>query len=167
MEWSCISFPIHFHERALCFHVEIVWPDTQHAIERRFSFSITPGHSVIISDIVEGVKTARVELNCPLEASCGLFPAPLMPLDRTHHREYRGIIWQAPACNFQFSQSAIVIEVSVIKMLCSRTVCFARIWTDAKCFPDGCFRRRQPRRSMVKAKEVELVMNQGELAIGF
>src|SRR6266576_2150804 len=140
MEWSCISFPIHFYERALRFHFEIVWPDTQYAIDRRFLFSITPEHAVTVCDAIERVKTAWVELNCALKASCGLFPASLTLLDRTHHREYRGIIWQGPSCNFQFSQSAIVIEVSVIKMLCSRTVCFAGIWTDAKCFPKGCFR---------------------------
>ena len=52
-------------------------------------------------------------------------------------------------------------------MLRSCEVCFAGIWTDAKCFLNGCFCRRQSRRSMVKIKEVKLVMRQGELAIGF
>ena len=52
-------------------------------------------------------------------------------------------------------------------MLRSREVCFAGIWTDAKCLLNGCFCRRQPRRSMVKFKEVKLVMSKGERAIGF
>src|SRR6266480_1139464 len=166
MQWSCISFPIHFHECALCLYLEIVWLDSQHAIELGFSFSITPDHSVTICDISERVKVARVELNCPLEVSSGLFPAPLTPLDETHHREYPGIIWQAPACNFQFSKSAIVLEIAVIKVKCSCEVCFAGIWTNAKCFPDGCFRCRQPPGSMI-ANEVKLVMSRGEEAIGF
>src|SRR5207245_7109510 len=85
----------------------------------------------------------------------------------THHREYPGIIWQAPACNFQFSKSAIVIEVSVIKMICSCEVCFAGTWTNAKCLLDRCFRCRQPRKSMVEPKEVKVVMSRGEEAVSF
>src|SRR6266704_5336934 len=136
MQRSGISFPIHFHECPLCLYLEIVWRDSQHAIELGFSFSITPDHSVTVCDISERVKTARVEFNCPLKASYGLFPASLTPLDVTHHREYPGIIWQAPACDCQFSQCAIVVEVSIIKMMCSCEVCFAGIWTNAKCFLD-------------------------------
>src|SRR5205814_4674294 len=104
-----------------------------------FLFSITPDHSVIKSGVVEPQNVARVELNCPLQISGGLFPAPLTPLDPAHQPEHPGIIRQAPACNFQFSQSAIVIEVSLIKMARSCKVCFARIWTDAKGFADGRF----------------------------
>src|SRR5438093_11147967 len=116
---------------------------------------MTPGPSVTVCDISERVKTARVEFNCPLKVAHGFFPASLTPLDVTGHREYPGIIWQAPACNVQFSQSAIVIEVSIIKMICSCEMCFAGIRTNAKCFLDGCFRCRQPRRSMVKPIEVK------------
>src|SRR5439155_11793610 len=167
MQRSGISFPIHFHQCALCLYLEIVWLASQHAIELGFSFSITPDHSVTISDISERVKTARVELNCPLEVSSGLFPASLTPLDETHHREYPGIIWQAPACNFQFSKSAIVIEVSVIKMVCSCEVCFASTWTNAKCLLDRCVGFRQLGQSMVEPKEVKVVMSRGEEAISF
>ena len=83
MQRSCISFPIQFHECALCFCLEIIWLDSQYAIELRFLFSITPERCVTISDVVERVDVARVELNCPLEISYGLFPAPLTPLDVT------------------------------------------------------------------------------------
>src|SRR5438067_7309853 len=127
---------------------------------------MTPGPSVTVCDISERVKTARVEFNCPLKVAHGFFPASLTPLNVTGHREYPGIIWQAQACNFQFSESAIVVQVSIIKVRCSCEVCLPAIWTDAKCFLDGCFRCRQPRRSMVKPKEVKLVMNHRELAIG-
>src|SRR5204863_4868392 len=130
MQRSCISFPILFPECAHCPYPDIIWLDSQYAIYRRFLFSITPGVCVTVCDISEGVKTARVELNGPLKVSHGLFQASLTPLDVTGHREYPGIIWQAPACNFQFSQSAIVVEVSIIKMMCSCEVCFAGIWTN-------------------------------------
>ena len=69
MQRSGISFPIHFHECALCLYLEIVRLDSQHAIERRFLFSITPEKSVTICDVVERVNVARVELKCPLEIS--------------------------------------------------------------------------------------------------
>src|SRR5437667_377229 len=82
---------------------------------------------------------ASVELNCPFEGSYGFFPASLTPLNGTHQREYPGIIWQAPACNFELSQSAIVVEVSAIKVVCSCEVRFAGIWADAKCVLDSCF----------------------------
>src|SRR5437763_1320131 len=64
------------------------------------------------------------------------------------------------------SASAHRSQGYIIRVKCSCEVCFAAIWTDAKCFLDGCFRCRQSRRSMVKPKEVKLVMNHRELAIG-
>ena len=76
------------------------------------------------------------------------------------------MVGQGLAGNFQFSQSALVIEVSVIKMLCSCKVCFPGVWTNAKCLLNGCFCQGQPRRSMVVGKEVNLVMTQSERAIG-
>src|SRR5438046_9116993 len=98
------------------------------------------GLSVSVCDIAERVKVSRVELNCPFEASYGFFPASLTPLDKAHHREYPGIIWQAPACDFQFSQCAIVVEVSIIKTMCSCEVCFAGSCANAKCVLACCFR---------------------------
>src|SRR4029077_15531998 len=151
--------------RARCFPHEIVRLDSQYAIEGRFLFSITAEHSV--TKVVEGVNVARVELKCPLEISSRFFPAPLAPLNVTRYAKYPRIVGQRLACNFQFSQSALVIKISIIKMKRSREVCFAGIWTDAKCFLDGCFRCRQPLGGMVEAKEVNLVMSRSERAIGF
>ena len=138
-QWSDISFPIHFYGCARCFPNEIVRLDGQYAIEVRFLFSITPEGSVTISEVVERVNVARVELKCPLEISSRFFPAPLTPLDVTRYSKYPRIVGQRLAGNFQFSQSAVVIEVSIIKMKRSREVCFAGIWTDAECFLNGCF----------------------------
>src|SRR5438067_2576306 len=167
MQRSGISFPIQFHACALCLYLNIIWLDSQYAIELRFLLSITPERCVTISDVVEGGDVARVEFKCALEISSGIFPAPLTPLDETRYSKYPRIIWQRLASNFQFSQSALVIEVPIVKVIRSRPVCFAGIWTDAKCFLNGCFRCRQPPGSMVIAKEVKLVMMHGELAIRF
>src|SRR5438034_2327966 len=127
MQRSCISFPIHFPECTLRIGHDIIWRDDERTIELGFSFSVTPEHSVTISGLAEPPKVARVELNCPFEGSYGFFPASLTPLNGTHQREYPGIIWQAPACNFELSQSAIVVEVSAIKVVCSCEVRFAGI----------------------------------------
>src|SRR4029450_3666891 len=72
---------------------------------------------------------------------------------------------QGLAGNLQFSQGAIKIAVAAIKMLCPCVVRFAGIWTDAKCFLDGCLRHGQARRSTVVLQPIELVMSKGELAI--
>src|SRR4030095_1773050 len=76
------------------------------------------------------------------------------------------MIRQRLVSNFQFSQSALVIEVSIIKMLCPRKVCLAGIWTDAECLLNGGLCGCQPRRSAANVEEVELLMSQGEREIG-
>ena len=139
MQRSGISFPIHFYDCAVCFYPEIVWVDSQYAIQLRFLFSITPDGFVTKSSLEKRVNVARVELNCPLEVSNALFPAPLTPLDAAHQLEYVGTIWQAPACNFQFSQSAVVIEVSTIKVSSPREVRFTCIRTKTRCGLNSCF----------------------------
>src|SRR5262249_5755039 len=111
MQRSGISFPIQFYKCAICFYLEIAWVDSQCAIQLRFLFGITPDGFVTKSGLEKRVDVARVELNCPFEVSNGLFPASLHPLDGSHHREYLTTIRQAPLCNFQFSQSGVVIEM--------------------------------------------------------
>ena len=83
MQRSGISFPIHFYECALCFCRDVIWLDSQYAIEVRFLFSITAEASVTISEVLERVTVARIELKCPLEISSRFFPVPLTPLDVT------------------------------------------------------------------------------------
>ena len=156
---------MHVYGRARCFPHEIVRFDSQYAIEGRFLFSITA--EVSVTKVVEGVNVARVELKCPLQISSRFFPAPLAPLDVSRYSKYPRIVGQCMPCNFQFSQSGLVIKISVIKVIRSREMYFASIWTDAERFLNGCFGCRQPRRSMVEAKKVNLVMTPGELAIGF
>src|SRR5437867_12444442 len=53
----------------------------------------------------------------------------------------------------------------MIKIPRPREMRFTIIWTKAKCGLNGCFCWRQPRRSMVKSREVKLVMSPGELTI--
>src|SRR5438105_11801604 len=145
MQRSRVSFPIHFYDCAFCFYREIVWVDSQCAIELRFLFSITPDGSVTKSGLEKRDNVARVELNSALEVSNALFPAPLKPLDGSHRREYVGIIWQASACNFQFSQSAVVIAVINAKPP-PREVRFTCIRTKAICGLSHSFHCDQPRR---------------------
>ena len=89
----------------------------------------------------------------------------LAPLDVAFQLEYLRIIGERLAGNFQFSQSAVVIEVSAIKVFRARKVCFACIGTEAECRLDRCFGQRQTRGGMIVAEKVKLVMSVGELAI--
>src|SRR5207245_7032593 len=98
------------------FCTDIVWLDSQYAIELRLLFIITPEASVTKSDLVERVNVARVELKCSLEASCRFFPVSLTSQDETHRLEQPIIIRQSLASNFQFLQRAVVIDVAMIKI---------------------------------------------------
>ena len=71
----------------------------------------------------------RIEVHCALQVLGGLFPASLTPLNVTLQFEYLWIIGESLAGNFQFSQSAVVIEVSAIKISRTREVRFARFFT--------------------------------------
>ena len=77
-------------------------------------------------------KAVAVEINRVLQVSCGLFPAPLAPLDVTLQLEYPGIIGQGPTGNHQFSKSAVVVEISLIKILRPRKMRFTGIWTETR-----------------------------------
>ena len=58
---------------------------------------------------------------------------PLATLDVTLQLENTGIIRQGLGGDFQFGQSAVIIEVASIKVLGACEMCFTRIWTEAKC----------------------------------
>ncbi len=126
---------------------------------------MAPKISVTERNLPQRENVARVEFDCALEAMQCLFVFTLATLDGALQFEYPGIIGQALAGNFQFSQRAVIIEVSSIKILRAREVCFACIRAEAKCGLDGRFRQRQARRSMVVAKDVKEVMSPGQLAV--
>ena len=100
-----------------------------------------------------------------LQIGCGIFPAPLPPLDQTHQLEYPRIVWQGLTSNFQFGQRAVIIEVPAIKILCPRKVRFARVGTETKRCLNGRLRQRQTRRRSIVAKEVKNVMGPSQLTI--
>ena len=90
----------------------------------------------------------------------------LATLNVTLQLEYPGIVGQTPACNFQFSQRAVIIEVSSIKIFCPRQMRLACVRLETKSRLDGCFRQRQARRSMIMANDIKEIMDPDELAIG-
>src|SRR4029077_13015342 len=165
MHRPAIGFPMKLHGRQRHFCSDIVRLDGQRAIQDRYLFSIAPKNSVTDRDLLQREKVARVEINRALQVLCGFFPASPAPLNETLQLEYPGIIGQSLAGNLQLSQSAVIIEISPIKIPRTREVCFTRIGTKASCRLNGCFRQRQALRSMVEAKKVKRVMSVGELAI--
>src|SRR5215831_14944147 len=166
MHWLGIGFLKEFQPWKLYFRSKIIGPrDCRCAGQPGSCFPVAVKHPVIACNLEQRIAVARIQLSSPLEASCGLFPASLAPLDIAHHRKYPSMVGQGLTGNLQFSQRAIEIAITSIKMYCSCVVCFARIWTDTQCFPDSCFRHGQARRSTVKLPPVKRVMSEGELAI--
>src|SRR3954447_3530166 len=108
---------------------------------------------------------ARVELNGPIKISNRFVPAPLTPFDVTLQLDYSRVIGQALRGNFQFSQSAIVIEISPIKILGAREVRFPSVRLETRRRLDRRFRLGEARRSMVEADEISAVMSESEQAI--
>src|SRR5262245_63450007 len=75
------------------------------------------------------------------------------------------MIGQALRGKFQFSQSAIVIEISPIKILGAREVSFPSIRLETRRRLDRRFRLCEARRSMVEAYPINAVMGKSEQEI--
>src|SRR5438876_12274982 len=127
MQRPRIGVPIQLHQRALCFGNSIIRNDSQSAIQDSFLLGVAPEKTVIKRSLDSRVHIARVEISSALEILCGSFPTPLASLDIAHQQEYSRVIGQALPGNFQFGQSAVIIEVPPIKVPCACKVCFASI----------------------------------------
>src|SRR4029077_14604770 len=79
-------------------------------------------------------------------------------------REYPVLARQALAGNFQLAQSAVIIEVTPIKIAGARQMGFTGVGTEASRRLQSCFGFRQVRRGMVK-NTVNVDFSEGELAI--
>src|SRR5882724_246054 len=165
MQGPGVGFPVKVHGGARCFCIDIIGLDGQRAIQHLFFFRVAPEISVTDRNLLQREKVAWVELDRALQISCGFFPAPLAPLDITLQLEYPKIIGQGLASNFQFSQSAIVIEVASIEISGTCEVCFTCIGPEAKRRFDGRSRQGQAVGSMVEAKGIKRVMRVSELTI--
>src|SRR5947208_12929007 len=115
MQGSGVALPFEIHHRALCLGTDIIRCDGQQAIPRRFCVSIMPQTGIIKrSNLLQQYNVARVELNGALEGSSRLFVASLLaPLNVTRQLESARIVRQIRARRFQFSQSAVIIAISV------------------------------------------------------
>src|SRR5215831_7103521 len=107
----------------------------------------------------------RIELGCPLIVSLRLFPASLALLNATHRFKYPRVVRQGVASNFQFSQRAVIVLVTLIKMQRLAQVRLASIGTNAKRLSNSCLCQGQPRRGVVNLAKVEYVVREGQLAI--
>src|SRR5262249_6754796 len=76
-------------------------------------------------------------------------------------------IWKRLTRDAQFSESAIVVEVSPIKILGGREVGFTGVRTETKRNKDRRFCQRQTFGRMIIAEVVKTVMSMRELAIRF
>ena len=88
----------------------------------------------------------------------------MTPLDKTRHSKYARIVGQGLPGEFQFSQGAIVIAVTAIKMLCPCKVCFAGF--GRKRNPPECLLLLRPGAPEYgRTLKVDHVMKQSERAI--
>src|SRR4029077_17359218 len=87
-----------------------------HAIPRRLCVSVTPQADIIIpGNLLQHSNVARIEINGALEGSRSLLVTSLLaPLNVARQLEYARIIGQSLARKFQFTQSAVIIEISMI-----------------------------------------------------
>src|SRR5713101_4109183 len=146
-----IGFGIQFHQRALCSDSSVIGLERQYAIARRFFFSIAPERLITRRSLPQRERVTRVELDRALKVSDCLFPAALTPLDQTALKKYPPIIGQGLASKFQFGQSAVIIAVSLIKILPACQVRFTGIWTESRRCLNGRISQRQARGCMIVA----------------
>ena len=139
------------------------WIDSQCAIQLRFLFRITPDGSVTKSDLEERDNVTRVELNCPLEVTNGLLPAPLKPLDGSHHLEYAVDHLASSGVQLPVQPERRRNRGKQHKEQLARGV-FHLHPDEAESGLNSCFLQCQPPGSMV-AKQVKMVVSRGELAI--
>src|SRR6516225_144727 len=140
MQCSGIGFRVEFHERAPSLRSDIVRHDHQDAIQERSLFSIAPAPLITDRSFLQCEKIARVELNRSLEVSCGFCPPSLASLNVTRQLEYPWIIGQALARDLQLSESAVVIEIPLVEIPCSREMRFPLVGSETSRRLDGRFR---------------------------
>src|SRR6266851_9979656 len=128
-----IGFPSKIDVSKEYFGKGIVRFESQYTGPPRFCFRIVPTKRVILCNTqLQRLNVAWVELSRALQISRRFFPAPLTPLDITRQPEYPCIIGQALAGNLQFSQSAVIIVIPMVKILPTRKMRFTGIRTKAR-----------------------------------
>src|ERR1700760_1895123 len=150
-----------FHARAREHRRNVVRLDGQNPIQNGPFLSVAMKQIVADRNLLQGYNVARVKLYRALEVTQCLFLFALAALNVSVQLEYLRIIWQALASNTQFSESAPIIQVSLIKIRRTRQMCFTCIRTQTKCSLNSCFRQCQAGRCMIEAKEVKEVMGAG------
>src|SRR5262245_1547907 len=116
MQRPAIAFPSHLEIRAAHFFHAITALNGQSAITRRLYLRIAAKITVSERDLLEGGNVARVEFNFALETAHSLFVFTLAALDGCYQFIYSGIIGQALTGDFQFSERAVIIQVSSVKI---------------------------------------------------
>src|ERR1043165_6989280 len=129
MQRPGIGFPIQFHECAFYLCFDVVRFNSQNAIEHRLFVGIPAEVTITQCDLLQQVHIAWVEINRTLEVACAFFPMASTPLDVTLELEQSRFVWQSVACHVELSYSLVIVEVSIIKRLRAREVCFSRVGT--------------------------------------
>src|SRR5262249_23036489 len=137
------------------------------ALQNRFFLGETSQMTITERNLLQRPAVARVQINGALQVTHRLILFTLATFDVTLQLENTGIIRQGFGGDFQFGQSAVIIEVASIKILRTRQVCLTRIWTELEGFLNGRFGQCQSGRRMVVTVKVKAVVSRSEQAIRF
>src|SRR5215216_4455438 len=102
MQWAGISFPIEFHNCFLEIDNDVIWLDSQRAVQNRFFVGETAQMTITEGNLLQRAAVSRIEINSAFEATHRLFLFALPTLDVTLQLEYPGIIGQGLGGNLQF-----------------------------------------------------------------
>src|SRR6516164_8605503 len=132
MQRPRLSFGIQVYQCTGYLRKSIVRLESQYPIVRSFFFSIAPKAFITLRSLLKHEKVARVERDRALRISYAFFPAPLTPLDQSRPTKYSPIIGHGLASKFQFAQSAVIIMISLIKILRPCEMRFTGIRAEAR-----------------------------------
>src|SRR6516162_2973477 len=102
MQWPRISFPIEIHRCALEFGIQIVWLDSERAVQSRFFLCETAEMTITKGNLLQHEAVAGIQINGALEATYRLCLFPLATLDIPLQLKNSGIVRQSLGGDIQF-----------------------------------------------------------------
>src|SRR5205809_798113 len=103
----------------------IVWFQSNDAVEDRQGLSIVPQIPVSDRGVCENPNASRIQLHCTLVVTHGIVPTVLTTVDVSTQFRNSCIVGQGACCDSQLITGSVVIEVVVVKMISQGKVCFA------------------------------------------
>src|SRR5207244_3842199 len=160
-----IGFPIKIEVGAGYSRVDIIGTDGKTAIQKCSFIGVTPQKPVFECDLLKSVQIVGIQFERALKIAQAFLVLPLARLDEAGQLQDSRIVRQRLAGRLKLGNGTIVIHVAAVEIFPSRKVRFAGVGTQAECCLNRSVRQRQPRGSVIKTQEIELVVGVRELAV--